>query len=99
MPRLQEAKSVCQYTVRTGTVFEDSKITQTEEKLRRENISGEFPATNAHHIVGQQVRQGIQRIGGAMPETMPPEESLKLIEKRNRPARTKKLSSARSPDA
>lgn len=58
------------------------RITQTEAKMKRENVVGETNANNAHYIVGKNVRQAIKRNGGNMPEKLPvPERSLKVIGK------------------
>ena len=58
------------------------RATQTEEKLRRENIKGKAKANNAHFEVGAKVRQTIRELGGTMPEELPtPEKSIKQIEK------------------
>lgn len=59
------------------------RATQTEEKLRRENIKGKHNANIVHHNVGKKVRQTIKELGGTMPEDLPPEEHIKQIEKRN----------------
>ena len=58
------------------------RATQTEEKLRRENIQGKAAANQAHYDVGRKVRQTIQELGGRMPEDLPtPEKSVKQIER------------------
>lgn len=58
------------------------RITQTEEKLRREEIQGERLANQTHYKVGKKVRQTIADLGGTMPEDLPtPEKSIKQIEK------------------
>ena len=58
------------------------RITQTEEKLRREQIQGEDLANQTHYQVGKKVRQTIAELGGTMPEDLPtPEKSIKQIEK------------------
>lgn len=58
------------------------RITQTEEKLRREQIQGEDKANRTHYQVGKKVRQTIAELGGTMPENLPtPEKSIKQIEK------------------
>ncbi|SDU23886.1 DNA damage-inducible protein D [Nitrosomonas ureae] len=58
------------------------RATQTEEKLRRENIKGKENANNAHHEVGKKVRQAIKDIGGTMPEDLPPAEDIVKVGKR-----------------
>lgn len=58
------------------------RATQTDEKLRRENIQGKEKANQTHYDVGAKVRQTIQELGGTMPEDLPtPERSIKQIER------------------
>lgn len=57
------------------------RATQTDEKLRRENIQGKEKANQTHYEVGRKVRQTIAELGGTMPEDLPtPEKSIKQIE-------------------
>ena len=57
------------------------RATQTEEKLRRENIRGKDNANRTHFHVGAKVRQTIKELGGTMPEELPlPEKSIKELE-------------------
>lgn len=57
------------------------RATQTDEKLRRENIRGKEKANQTHYDVGRKVRQTIAELGGTMPEDLPtPEKSIKQIE-------------------
>lgn len=58
------------------------RATQTEEKLRRDNIQGKKNANQTHYEVGKKVRQTIQELGGTMPEDLPtPEKSIGQIER------------------
>lgn len=58
------------------------RITQTEAKLNRMNISDEDLACATHNYVGKAVRRAIQDVGGTMPEKLPtPEKSIKQLEK------------------
>ena len=53
------------------------RATQTDEKLRRENIQGKQAAYDTHYQVGKKVRQTIQELGGTMPEDLPtPQKSI-----------------------
>ncbi|MDO8365453.1 MAG: DNA damage-inducible protein D [Saprospiraceae bacterium] len=56
------------------------RATQTEEKLRRENIKGKPKANQTHYEVGRKVRQTIKELGGTMPEDLPTEDSIKKLE-------------------
>lgn len=59
------------------------RATQTDAKLRRENIIGEKQANKTHFDVGKKVRETIQELGGTMPEDLPtPSESVKKVESR-----------------
>lgn len=61
------------------------RATQTEEKLRREQIATREGANDAHFRVGQVVRRTIQELGGTMPESLPtPERSIKELEAEER---------------
>lgn len=69
------------------------RATQTDEKLRRENIQGKEQANQTHFEVGVKVRQTIKELGGTMPEDLPtPDKSIKQIE---REIEKKKLNSSK----
>jgi DNA-damage-inducible protein D len=62
------------------------RATQTEEKLKRENIRGKHKTNQAHYEVGKKVRQTIKELGGTMPEDLPAEVSIKKIEMKKQKA-------------
>lgn len=58
------------------------RATQTDEKLRRDNVKGKEKANQVHFEVGRKVRQTIAELGGTMPEDLPtPEKSIRTIER------------------
>ena len=58
------------------------RITQTEAKLKRENVKTKEKANETHNTVGKTVRKAIEDIGGTMPEDLPThEKSIKQVEK------------------
>lgn len=58
------------------------RATQTDAKLRRENIQGKDAANAVHYSVGAKVRQTIEELGGTMPEDLPvPDKSIRQLEK------------------
>ena len=65
------------------------RATQTEEKLRRENIQGKGNANKTHFEVGKKVRKTIQELGGEMPENLPTADSIKQVEKAHEKKRLK----------
>jgi DNA-damage-inducible protein D len=58
------------------------RLTQAEEKLRREGIKGKSNANAAHFEVGKKVRKAIADIGGTMPEKLDPAEDINKIRQR-----------------
>lgn len=58
------------------------RATQTEEKLRKENIKGKQRANQTHFEVGAKVRRAIREIGGDMSENLPTVESIKTVQKK-----------------
>ena len=58
------------------------RITQTESKLKRDNIKGENNANITHYNIGKNVREAIKKNGGEMPEELPtPNKSIKELER------------------
>lgn len=56
------------------------RATQTEEKLRRDQVQGKAQANKTHYDVGRKVRQTIQELGGTMPEKLPkPDTSIQQV--------------------
>ena len=65
------------------------RMTQTRDKLARENISNQQHAIQAHQQVGKEIRAAIARIGGTPPEKIAPAEHIKAVEKRIKSAAPK----------
>ena len=65
------------------------RATQTEEKLRREEIKGKSRANQTHFDVGAKVRKTIEDIGGTMPENLPVADSIKKLNDPPTPKRLK----------
>ena len=58
------------------------RITQTDDKLKRDKVDNDYTANSVHYEVGKKVRQTIHELGGTMPEDLPtPKKSIKEIEK------------------
>lgn len=58
------------------------RMTQTREKLKRENIKNQNTAIQTHEAVGREVRAAIAKIGGVPLERIPPAEDIKNVKKR-----------------
>ncbi|WP_026510451.1 BRO family protein [Butyrivibrio sp. LC3010] len=75
-------QKILDYMGSTELIANLFRISQTEEKLRKDNIQGADKATQNHYAVGREVRKAIEKIGGTMPEDLPtPEKSIQQIEK------------------
>ena len=61
------------------------RISQTEQKLKKDNIQTEKEANETHYNIGKNIREVIAKNGGTMPEELPtPKKSLKQLEKENK---------------
>lgn len=69
------------------------RATQTDAKIRRENIKGESNANFAHFEVGQKVRNTIANLGGTMPENLPVAEGIGKAKTRVKKEEKKRLKS------
>lgn len=79
---LAVGQKILDYMGSTELVANLFRISQTEEKLRKDNVSDADTATAVHGAVGREVRKAIEEIGGTMPENLPtPEKSISEIEK------------------
>ena len=78
---LKENEQILDHMGSTELAANLFRATQTDEKLRRENIRGKEKANQTHYEVGRKVRQTIAELGGTMPEDLPtPEKSIRQIE-------------------
>jgi len=59
------------------------RATQTDAKLRRDQVSSKGQANLTHYRVGQEIRETIIRLGGTLPENLPtPAESIQELERK-----------------
>lgn len=79
---LEVGQKILDYMGSTELIANLFRISQTEEKLRKDNVSDADTATTVHKTVGREVRKAIEEIGGTMPEDLPtPKKSIAEIEK------------------
>ena len=80
--RLKKSQKILDHMGSTELAANLFRATQTDEKLRRENIKGKQAAYDTHYEVGKKVRQTIKELGGTMPEDLPtPKKSIAQIER------------------
>ncbi|MGO8688157.1 MAG: DNA damage-inducible protein D [Thermoguttaceae bacterium] len=65
------------------------RMTQARDKLARQQVHDQEHAIETHKQVGREVREAIKRIGGRLPENLPPAEHIKQVEKRIKQATPK----------
>ena len=80
---LKKSQNILDHMGSTELAANLFRATQTEEKLRRDNIKGKQKANQTHFEVGKKVRKTIEEIGGTMPENLPVADSIKKLEKAN----------------
>ena len=79
---LEVGQKILDYMGSTELIANLFRISQTEEKLRKDEVDNAKNATAIHYSVGKEVRSAIEKIGGTMPEDLPtPEKSIQEIEK------------------
>ncbi|MEK6541808.1 MAG: DNA damage-inducible protein D [Pseudomonadota bacterium] len=79
---IPEAEKLMDRMNATELAANQFRMTQTRDKLARENIRNQRGAINAHESVGKEVREAIRKIGGTLPENIEPAEHIKTVEKR-----------------
>ncbi len=79
---LDIGQKILDYMGSTELIANLFRISQTEEKLRKDDVDNANTATSVHYSVGREVRSAIEKIGGTMPEDLPtPKKSIQQIEK------------------
>ncbi len=86
---LKKSENILDHMGSTELAANLFRATQTEEKLKRENIKGKQKANQTHYEVGKKVRKTIQEIGGSMPENLPVANSIKKLGKKDEPEKLK----------
>ncbi len=87
---LKKSENILDHMGSTELAANLFRATQTEEKLKRENIKGKQKANQTHFEVGKKVRRTIKEIGGTMPENLPVAQSIKKLEKKDAVKKIKK---------
>jgi DNA-damage-inducible protein D len=82
---LKKSENILDHMGSTELAANLFRATQTEEKLKRENIKEKQKANQTHFEVGKKVRKTIQELGGTMPENLPVAGSIKKLGKKDKP--------------
>ena len=75
-------QKILDYMGSTELIANLFRISQTEGKLRKDQVEDANTATAVHYAVGNEVREAIRKIDGTMPEDLPtPEKSIAQLER------------------
>lgn len=69
--KVPSGRTILDFMGKTELAANLFRITQTEEKIRNQDIRGQRPLERAHEDVGKEVRASMQRISGTKPEDLP----------------------------
>lgn len=79
---LKKTDKILDFMSSTELIANLFRISQTEEKLKKDKASTTDAANEIHFIVGREVRGTIERVSGTMPEDMPvPNKSISDVER------------------
>lgn len=87
--RIPEKENLMDRMDTTELAANQFRMTQTRDKLARERVKDQQSAIRTHESVGNEVRDAIKRIGGTLPEELPPAEHIKQVKKRVKSAAPK----------
>ncbi len=80
--RLKKSDKILDFMGSTELIANLFRISQTEEKLKKDKTTNADAANEIHFIVGKEVRGTIERVGGTMPEDLPvPHKSISDVER------------------
>ena len=80
--RIPEKENLLDRMDTTELAANQFRMTQARDKLARERVKDQQSAIRTHESVGKEVREAIKRIGGTLPEELPPAEHIKQVKKR-----------------
>lgn len=79
---LKKSDRILDFMSSTELIANLFRISQTEEKLKKDKTATADAANEIHFIVGREVRGTIERVGGTMPENLPiPSKSISDVER------------------
>ena len=78
--RLKKGQQILDHMGSTELAANLFRATQTEDKIKRDEIKGKIRANQTHFEVGKKVRKTIRELGGTLPEHLPSTESIKKVQ-------------------
>ena len=68
---LKESQKILDYMGSNELIANLFRISQAEQKLKKDGVDNPQLAKETHYVVGKEVRATIERVGGTLPEDMP----------------------------
>lgn len=79
---LQRNEKILDFMGSTELIANLFRISQTEEKLKRDNVATAIAANNTHYEVAEKIRNAIIAMGATLPEDLPkPGKSIQTVER------------------
>jgi DNA-damage-inducible protein D len=79
---LKKNEKILDFMGSTELIANLFRISQTEEKLKRDGVSSATAANNTHYEVAEKVREAIIQMGATLPEDLPtPAKSIQEVER------------------
>jgi len=80
--KLKKDEKILDYMGSTELIANLFRISQTEEKLKKDKTATPQEANNTHYKVAEKIRKAMIEMGTTLPENMPtPEKSIQVIER------------------
>ena len=91
---LKDGEKILDHMGSTELVANLFRISQTEEKLKKDEVSSAIEANNTHYAVAEKIRKAMIDIGATLPEDLPtPDKSIQIVEREE----IKKLRQSKKP--
>ncbi len=74
-----DGRSILDFMGKTELAANLFRITQTEEKISKENVKGQRGLEKAHETVGKEIRDTMRRISGTTPENLPLDGDIRVV--------------------
>ncbi len=79
---LKEGEKILDFMGSTELIANLFRISQTEEKLKKDEASSAAQANNIHYAVAEKIRKAMVDIGATLPEDLPtPDKSIQVVER------------------
>jgi DNA-damage-inducible protein D len=80
--KLKQKEKILDFMSSTELIANLFRISQTEEKLKLDQVATPVAASETHYQIGEKIRKAMIEMGTTLPENLPtPEKSIQIIER------------------